>query len=59
MKTDGNFRLSKSTKRILGTYTNNPVARSLYKKCMMAAEVSFDKNGYAIQGGKSDKSDKE
>jgi hypothetical protein len=58
MKTDANFRLSKSTKRSLSTI-KDPVVRNLYKKCMMDAEQSFDKNGYAIMGGKSDRNDKE
>jgi hypothetical protein len=58
MKTDANFRLSKSTKRVLSTISD-PVVRNLYKKCMMDAEQSFEKSGYAIMGGKSDKSDKE
>jgi hypothetical protein len=58
MKTDHNFRLSKTTKRRLATF-KDPVARNLYKKAMMQAEVSFDANGYAIMGGKNDKNDKE
>ena len=55
MKTDANFRLSKTTKRRLATFVNDPVARNLYKKAMMAAEVNFAKEGRAVQGGKNDK----
>ena len=59
MKFDANFRLSKTSKRRLGTYINDPVAKNLYKKAMMQAELSASMNGRAIMGGKTDKNDKE
>ena len=59
MKFDANFRLSKTSKRRLGTFINDPVAKNLYKKAMMVAEVNFADKGFAIQGGKNDKDDKE
>ena len=59
MKTDANFRLSKTTKRRLGTFIGDKAGRSLYKKAMMVAEVNFADKGFAIQGGKNDKDDKE
>jgi beta-xylosidase len=54
MKTDANFRLNKSAKRILGTI-KDPIIRSIYKKMAIDAQVSFDKNGYYIFKGGNDK----
>ena len=59
MKFDANFRLSKTSKRRLGTFINDPVAKNLYKKAMMQAEYNASINGRAIMGGKNDKNDKE
>lgn len=55
MKTDHNFRLSKSAKRVMATFIKDPVARNLYKKAMMQAELNYTTNGRAILTGKNDK----
>ena len=39
MKRDKNFKLSKSTKRVLARYTD-PVQRGLYKNAMIDAEIA-------------------
>ena len=41
MKTDKNFKLSKSTKRVLSTILDK-AAREAYKKAMIDAEFSFE-----------------
>jgi hypothetical protein len=40
MKTNGTFKLSKSTKRVLATMTNAQ-SRGEYKRSMIDAEVAF------------------
>ena len=40
MKTNGTFKLSKSTKRILATMSN-PQTRGDYKRLMIDAELAF------------------
>lgn len=54
MKTDANFRLNKSAKRLLGSMRDQK-QRSIYKKMAIDAQVSFDKNGYYIFKGGNDK----
>lgn len=53
MKTDGNFRLNKSSKRLLSTISD-PIIRSIYKKMAIDAQVSRAKNGYYIFKGSND-----
>ena len=55
MKTDHNFKLSKTTKRRLSTFIGDKSGRSLYKKLMAQAEVNFVNNGRAILTGKNEK----
>lgn len=43
MKTDKSFRLSKSTKRILGSIQDKK-ARDQYKSIMIEAEASYESN---------------
>ena len=41
MKADKNFKLSKSTKRVMGSIKDK-TAREAYKKAMIDAELSFE-----------------
>jgi hypothetical protein len=50
MKTDASFRMKKQTKIILGSIYDK-VARNLYKKAAINAQVSRAKNGYHIFKG--------
>lgn len=43
MKTDKNFNLSKSVKRVLGSIKDKE-ARRQYKQIMIDAEASFERN---------------
>ena len=57
MKADSNFRMSKTTKRVLGTFTDKE-ARRLYKDVMVRAQAEYERNKKKSVT-KSDKSDKE
>lgn len=43
MKTDKNFKLNKTTKRLLATFSDK-TARNLFKDAMIQAQVQYETN---------------
>ena len=56
---DSNYKMSKSTKRILSTFYNDDVGRAIYKRCMVQAENKYNKKENNTQSNKSEINDKE
>ena len=43
MKADGNFRMKKTTKKLLATFTDK-AQRNFFKDMMVSAQISFEAN---------------